>query len=485
MSRQLKTNTIQFILDNKIITVDFDKEPLKPTTTLLNYLRSLPNHKGVKEGCAEGDCGACTVVLAEQQNGKIIYKAVNSCLVFLPMIHGKQVITVENLAKRNGKEVRLHPVQVALIESDGTQCGFCTPGVVMSLFGLYKNSKNPDRVEVEEYLGGNLCRCTGYQPILNAGISLSEDEGDRFTENEEHILKLIKEIKGNYRNVRIKTLNQKYFQPTEADEALQILEDNHDAIVISGSTDIALKQTKKFELLETIIDISAIDSLKKFSETDNEFIIGAGMTMESIKTELQSKLPVFCEMLKVFASKQIRNLATLGGNIASASPISDTLPLLFALNAKLSLITKAGEREIAIQNFITGYRKTDLRRNEIIKAIIIPKQKQNVITKFYKVSKRKDVDISSVSAGFTIELQNGIIKNIILAFGGMAETTRRAVKTEEFLINKNWDEESVEKAMAILREEFKPITDARAGEEYRKDVAANLLMKNYYDQKKY
>ena len=480
MTKIKTNNTIQFILDSNTVTVDFNGR-LKPTTTLLNYLRLLPNHKGVKEGCAEGDCGACTVVIAEQEDDKMVYKTVNSCLVFLPMVHGKQVITVENLAERNGKEIRLHPVQRALVESDGTQCGFCTPGVVMSLFGLYKNSKNPGRSEVEESLAGNLCRCTGYQPILNAGINLPEDNNDKFSENEEQIMKLLEGIRANYDSVEIETEKQKYFQPSGIVEAFELMERYPDAIVITGSTDIALKQTKNFETLKTIIDLSAIEFLKGIAETDNEFVIGAATTMEVIKTKLKNKLPVFNEMLSVFASKQIRNLATIGGNIATASPISDTLPLLFALDAKLKLTSGAGSREVVIQDFITGYRKTVLQKGEIIEAVIIPKQSGNVITKYYKVSKRKDVDISSVSAGFTVELKKSIVNKIILAYGGMAATTLQATKTEEFLMNKIWEKENIKQAMELLREEFTPLSDARAGEEYRRDVAANLLMKFYND----
>ena len=477
-----QNNTIQFILDNNITTVDFTQNAFTPTTTLLNYLRSLPNHRGVKEGCAEGDCGACTVVLAEQKNGTIQYKAVNACLIFLPMIHGKQIITVENLAQvTQANEMELHPVQTALIEADGTQCGFCTPGVVMSLFGLYKNISAPDRTQVEEHLNGNLCRCTGYQPMINAGAGLPKNNQDWFTENEEHTLQLLDKINSCRASIRIETAKQNYFQPLTIDEALHIKENNPDAVILSGATDIAVQQTKKFKLLKTVIDVSAIASLQQFTETDTTFIVGAGMTLESINAELHNKLPVFTEVLQVFASKQIRNLASIGGNIATASPINDTIPLCFALEASVILISRYGTRELALEDFIMGYRTTALQSNELIESIIIPKQPHNCSNRFYKVSKRKNVDIASVSAGFSLELEGTLVKKIILAYGGIAETTKRAIKTENFLCHSPWNRKNIQQAMLIVQEEFTPISDVRAGAEYRTKVAANLLMKFYLE----
>ncbi len=476
MSGTETDNKIKFVLDGKVVTVDFNND-MKPTVTLLNYLRSLPGHKGVKEGCAEGDCGACTVVIAEPENGKMKYKAVNSCLVFLPMIHGKQVITVENLAETANNNLILHPVQKAVVESDGTQCGFCTPGVVMSLFGLYKNSVNPSRKEIEESLTGNLCRCTGYQPILNAGLTLPEDRSDKFYKDEPEIMEMLNQINSTSGSIRLITDKQKYFKPNIVNELLILKSKYPDAEIISGATDIALKQTKKFELIERIIDISAIDSLKSISEEKSFYVIGAGATLEEIRNYFQNRLPVISDMLGVFASKQIRNLATMGGNLATASPISDTIPLLFALNAWVTVVGKDKEKTLPVEKFIAGYRKTLLESDEIIRDIVIPKPENNSVTKFFKVSKRQDVDISSVSAAFSIKKQNGIAKDVILAYGGMAEKTVRALKTEEFLLNKAWSKENIEQAMDILKTEFSPLSDVRAGAEYRKEVAASLLMK--------
>jgi len=474
-------NTIQFILDNKIVTVQFG-DKYNPTTTLLNYLRSLPNHKGVKEGCAEGDCGACTVVIADIIDGKIVYKAVNSCLVFLPAIHGKQVITVENLAESNGKELRLHPVQKALVESDGTQCGFCTPGVVMSLFGLYKSPVNPTRIEVEKSLAGNLCRCTGYQPIMNAAINLPENNNDIFSENEPQVLKMIEKIKNTYGSLELSNGEQQYFKPLTLTDALKLKEIYPDAVVISGATDIALRQTKKFEKIDKIIDISGIESLKTIKEDNGFYIIGAGSTLEEMRLFFRDKIPALSGMLDIFASKQIRNVATIGGNLATASPISDTIPLMFAIEAWITISGKKGERTCNMDNFIKGYRKTALSDEDIIKEVIIPKPKAEKYIEFYKVSKRKDVDISSVSAGFSTEIVNGVINSAILAYGGMAAYTKRAQKAENFLIGKEWNREIIEEAAVLVQEDFSPISDVRAGADYRNEVAKNLLIKYYFEK---
>jgi xanthine dehydrogenase small subunit len=476
-------NTIKFLLDDKIVEIDFSKEKyLKPTTTVLNYLRSLSNHKGVKEGCAEGDCGACTVVLAEEKNKKIKYKAVDSCLIFLPMIHGKQLITVENLSQRiNGKTV-LHPVQEAMVNSFGSQCGYCTPGFIMSLFSLYKNHNEPSREIIEDSLSGNLCRCTGYQSILDAAYNACSKSGkDIFTEKEEMTSKQLKEINKNRTAIMIDTGKQTYFRPFTLDDALMLKKHYKNAIMINGATDIALRQTKKNELLSEIIDLSGVEELKIYDEEDNGYYFGAGMCLENLKSLCLNVYPALYNILKIFGSLQIRNFATIGGNIGSASPIGDTLPVLFAYKAKVILQSSRNKREIDIEDFIKGYRKTDLKNDELITSIFIPKPEKNVHIKSFKVSKRKDLDISTVSLTCRLALEKNIVKEIILAYGGMSDTTRQAKKTEEYLIGKEWNRNTIEEAMKIVYDEFTPISDARSSAEFRKVIAKNLLMKSYLE----
>jgi len=473
---------ISFVLDGKIVTIDFDREKrYTPTTTVLNYLRSLPGHKGTKEGCAEGDCGACTVVLADFEDNKHLrYRAVDSCLIFLPMIHGKQLITIENL---KSPENILHPVQQALLESHGSQCGFCTPGIAMSIFALYKSNYKPNRLYIEQALAGNLCRCTGYVPIFEATMKVCKNkDNDHFSRDEKVIIKMLHQIKKN--SLSLKRGKQKYFCPVSVNATLQLRKKYPEALLINGATDIALRVTKDNEILPVIIDISFVSALKGISHDKSNTIIMAGTELSEIKNYAKKHLPVLNEMLTVFGSEQIRNLATIGGNLGSASPIGDIAPLLMAYNAKIILVSKKKKRRLAIEEFITGYRNTACRKNELISAILIPHQKNNTQIKFYKFSKRRDLDISTVSGGFRLTLTtNNKVKSIRLAFGGMAVKTSRAMKTEKFLKDKDWDQELVDQASEVLEKEFTPISDARASAEGRIIAAKNLLIRFWSDTK--
>lgn len=471
-------NCISFALNNELVHLDLSGQfGETPITTVLNFLRSRPGYTGCKEGCAEGDCGACTVVIGSLLEGKIRYNAVDSCLVFLPMLHGKQLLTVEHVGSSND----LHPVQSAMIETDGSQCGYCTPGFIMSLLALYKNHNNPTQEDIDDALTGNLCRCTGYRSIAQAAArSCTRDGLDHFTKNEAKVVKILEGIENL--SLAINTGKHEYYKPSNLAEAINLKKEHPELLIINGATDVALRVTKFKQDIPAILDLGSVAELNHISNTGTALNIGAGVSLEEVKKLSQSELPALYKTLSVFGSKQIRELATMGGNIASASPIADLPPVLMAYDAAIVLSGQNGEREIPMREFITGYHETRMEEGEIINSITIPFPSATTKVRSYKISKRKDLDISTVSGGFSLNLSDdGMVTDLCLAYGGMAALTKRAVKAEASLLGKPWIRENIEEAMKQVDEDFEPISDARAEKEGRKVMARNLLMKFWTD----
>lgn len=473
-------STVLFVLDGKLVRLEFlPGGALVPTATLLQYLRTRAEHRGVKEGCAEGDCGACTVVIAEPGEADALrYRAADSCLVFLPMLHGKQVITVENLRGSSGI---LHPVQKAIVDNFGSQCGFCTPGVVMSLFALYKSPVAPSREAVVDALAGNLCRCTGYRSIIEAGLAACGDRTpDHFTAASHEISALLSSIPRG--GLCIDTGTQRYLRPATLAEALELRRADPGALVICGATDSALRVTKQHEIIPSILDISGVAELQGIERSGDAFVIGAAVTIQEVLDRAEGSIPPLAAMLRLFGSRQIRNMATIGGNVATASPIGDTLPMLMALRAQVEMAGSRGTRRLSIDEMLVGYRTTACERDELITRIVVPFVSPPAIVMGYKVSRRADLDIATVSAGFRLERDgSGAIGNAILAFGGMADRTRRAVRTESFLRGKPWSRAVVHDAMEMLSTEFTPLKDVRGSAGFRTTVARNLLLKFWDD----
>ena len=468
------SNSIRFIFENKIKEI---KNP-DPNETILNHIRLELKKTGTKEGCAEGGCGACTVVVGELKKDKIIYKAINSCIAFTTSLEGKHLLVVEDLTQKNGS---LHPVQSAMINFHGSQCGFCTPGFIMSLFSMYKNKTSYDKKTIEESISGNLCRCTGYRPIINAAKSLKKNKLDQFKKNEKKTISLLKKIRP--KNISINNKFKKYFAPKTIIELKKIIKKNQDAEFLSGGTDMSLIVTKQKKDIKNIIYLNSIDELNYIKEKVNYIEVGATTPLSKFELIIKKYYPDFDRILKRYGSVQIRNVATLAGNIATASPIGDSLPLLLSLDASISIESFNKKMTIPIKDFFIGYRKTKLRKGYFISSIKIPIFKKNIF-KAYKISKRIDDDISSVCASFNLEIVNKKIKDIKIAYGGMAAIPKRAFYCEKMLLNSSFSEDIILKAQKSLEKDFQPIDDMRASKDYRVEIAKNLLTKCFVEIKK-
>jgi xanthine dehydrogenase large subunit len=460
------SGAIKFRLNGQAVRVD----SVSPNTTLLEWLRTC-GLTGSKEGCAEGDCGACSVAIIDRDvRGKRCYRAINSCLVPLPLMAGREIISVEGVACP-----KMHAVQKAMVENFGSQCGYCTPGFIMSLFEGYYRKDLKTAEQLDEQLCGNLCRCTGYRPIRDAAAdALAQRDGpDAFDAQ-------LKKAKTKLKAARYNFGSETFLRPTSLDKLFRAMAERPEARLIAGATDLGLEITKRFQKFPTLISVEAVPELNEVNATETEWHIGAATTLTKLDDLLGVEFPEIREMLSVFGSRQIRNRATLGGNLVTASPIGDSAPVLLALEAKIVLASAAGERVLSLDEFFVAYRKTALQPGEILKSIIIPRPNGGVQThrKFYKVSKRREMDISTVAACFAVALDDsGLITKARLAYGGVAALPVRARETEAALIGKRWSDSTCEEVLPVLEKEFNPISDVRGSANYRRQMIANLLRK--------
>ncbi|MDH3534393.1 MAG: xanthine dehydrogenase small subunit [Gammaproteobacteria bacterium] len=462
---------VRFLLDGKLIEIDdFD-----PTRSVLQYLREDLRRVGSKEGCAEGDCGACTVVVAELEGEGLRYRAVNACIQFLPTLDGKALFTVESLKAADGG---LHPVQQSMVDHHGSQCGFCTPGFIMSMFALYQHSKTPSRAEIDDALSGNLCRCTGYRPIVDACVHMHE-----YPEVKPDAQKLIAQLRKlrRERALSLKHRQASYFAPVTIDELAARYHDNPDAQLLAGGTDVGLWVTKQLRELPAIIYLGNVDALRQVKIGADGIEIGAAVTLADAFDALEQHYPEFGEMFRRFASIPVRNAGTLVGNVANGSPIGDSMPALIAVKARVRLRRGADSRELALEELYLDYMKNALQPGEFIEALLVPLPQRDTQVRCYKLSKRYDQDISAVCAAFAMRLDGDAVAEIRIALGGMAAIPKRASLTEAYLLGERWDEPTLVTAMQKLGEDFAPLSDMRASAAYRARTTANLLHRFYLE----
>ena len=486
------TGAVRFVLDGEVVTVS----DVEPTRTVLNFLREDLSRTGTKEGCAEGDCGACTVVVGELAGDGVRFRAINSCIQFVPTLDGKELITVESL---KGADSALHPVQRAMVDCHGSQCGFCTPGFVMSLFALYKSAQKPSRREINDALAGNLCRCTGYRPIVDAAQKMYE-YGNGATKPHEHWMNCSFSSMGDRQRStseremieRLQSIQRRdtlmlaqgtktYFAPSCAADLAALREAHPDARILAGGTDVGLWVTKQHKDLNAVIYVGNVAELTRIAVTDRHIEIGAAVSLTDAFAVLVKHYPELDELFRRFASPPIRNAGTLGGNIANGSPIGDTMPVLIAIGTSLTLRKGKRTRELPLDEFYLAYQKTALEPGEFVESIRVPIPASGATVRSYKIAKRFDQDISAVCGGYRVVLEDGVVREARIAYGGVAATPKRAARCERALIDRPWTLDSVDAAMAELDRDYSPLTDMRASAAYRRLVTRNMLYKFFLE----
>jgi len=463
---------IRFLLNDRRVALN----NIRPDQTLLDYLRLERRLTGTKEGCAEGDCGACTVLVGRLAGESIVYETVNTCIRFMGSLDACHVVTIEHLKRPDGS---LHPVQRAMVEFHGSQCGFCTPGFVMALYGLWMQQPKPSVQAIEKAIQGNLCRCTGYEPIVRAAQAISnygDPAGDLLTVERADVIAELKAMKDG-RRVEIGSGKERLIVPANADDLAAVLEAEPKATIVAGSTDVGLWVTKFMRDIAPVVFIGAIDELRTVGTDENGMLtIGALVSYSDAYAVLANHIPAFGQLIDRIGGEQVRNMGTLGGNVANGSPIGDTPPALIALNASLTLRKGGTRRTIPLEDFFIAYGKQDRQPGEFVEAIHIPLPDKDTHFAVWKISKRRDEDITAVLGAFALKLAaDGTVGSIRIAYGGMAATPKRAMAVEAALIAKPWTTESIEAALPFYETDFAPISDVRASAAYRMLAAKNLL----------
>ncbi|MBU3649821.1 MAG: xanthine dehydrogenase small subunit [Limnohabitans sp.] len=476
------TNTVRFVLDGRIV----EAQGVRRTTTVLDYLREDLHRTGTKEGCAEGDCGACVVMVGElnPEGTAIHYVAVNSCIQLLPSLDGKSVKTVESLKDANGA---LHPVQQAMVDCHGSQCGFCTPGIVMSLVNLVQTNTSPSRQQINDALSGNLCRCTGYKPIVDAAVQACSHKPALKLQDQADVplLKEIARAKSPTLSldgeiivqpvVRTRKGNE-FVSPATLGEVADYLVKNPQTTLLAGSTEIGLQVNKQFSRPEHIMYLGNVRELREVQESPKAWRIGAMVSLEEVLALTRSVYPDFAEVLRRFGSPPIRSTATLAGNIANGSPIGDSMPCLMALGADLILRRGNKTRTVALDQFYTGQKQNVLQPGEFIEAIELPKPQPGQVFRAHKVSKRFEQDISATCAAITYTLAQGKLTQVRLAYNGLAPSPCRAPKLEAVLEGKRPSEVKAADLDAAIAASFTARDGLRATWTYRALVARNLVL---------
>lgn len=454
--------------------------PSSTTQTVLQYLREQRGLIGTKEGCGEGDCGACTIAQASLvgPDGRLVYQSINACIRFLPTLDGKAVWTVEGLQQADGS---LHPAQQAMVDHHGSQCGFCTPGFIMSMYTMYQNGqRRPAREEVLDQLSGNLCRCTGYRPIIDAASQMHAYPECRF--DNEALREQLEGLRARDDDMLVlESDGQSYFAPTSADQLAQLYEQHPDAVLLAGGTDVGLWVTKQLKTLPTVIYLGDVTELDCIKRLDDALYIGAAANLNDGYEAIAVEYPEALELWKRFASMPIRNSGTLVGNVANGSPIGDSAPFLIAVGARVVLRKGKQRRELPLEDLYLDYRKQDREPGELVEAVIVPLRSPQCRVATYKLSKRIDQDISAVCSAYALKIDRGLVASVRIAHGGMAATSKRARNAEKALLGREWSEASIAQAMQALDLDYQPMTDMRASDDYRRKSARNLLYRFYLE----